>query len=111
MEVGRLVVLGPTYNRVDVRANVAAAPGWSPDEVVAGCRQCIAGFLHPLTGGRGGSGWSPGQRPHRSDILGLLDATDGVGLVQGVSLAVTATGTMPGIVAAGAIDVTPSEVA
>jgi len=63
--------------------------------------------LHPLTGGPSGCGWALGQRPHQSDLYGLVDAVDGVDFVRGLSLSMAAPTGMPIIVAAGTIDVEP----
>jgi hypothetical protein len=102
---GRLVVVGPSYSRVMVRSQVAPADGWSPDEVVAACRERLAAFLHPINGGPDQCGWAPGRRPHRSDIYGLLDAMDCVDFVRSLSMSIDTPGAMPVIVAAGIIDV------
>lgn len=107
--IGRLVVLGPTYSRANVRIRVAPAPGWPPEEVSATCKRRVAEFLHPLTGGPFGSGWALGQCPHRSDILGLLDAVDGIGLVRGLGLSIDVPTAMPVIIAAGTTDLAPCE--
>lgn len=73
-----LVLLGPEYLSQSVRARVAAAPGWTPQEVAQACRQRLIEFLHPVDGGDAREGWAPGQRPHRSDLVSLIGAVDGV---------------------------------
>ena len=103
----RLVVVGPTYSWVSVAVQVVPASGSPADGVAAQCRQRIAEFLHPLTGGPDGRGWAPGRRPHRSDIYGLLDTVDGVDFVRGLSLSIDLPTGMPIIVAAAGIDVEP----
>jgi predicted phage baseplate assembly protein len=104
---GRLVLTGPTYTRVAVKLQIRVEAGYSPDTVEVACKQRIAAFLHPLTGGSDGSGWAPGQLPHRSDLYGLLDTVDGVDSVRSLSLSIDAPAAMPTIVAPGAIDVDP----
>jgi predicted phage baseplate assembly protein len=104
---GRLVVVGPTYTRISVRLRVMPTAGWSPEGVAVECKRRIAEFLHPLTGGPDGCGWALGQRPHRSDLYGLLDAIDGVDFVRGLRLSIDAPTGMPIIVVAGTIDVEP----
>jgi predicted phage baseplate assembly protein len=104
---GRLVIVGPTYTRVSVRLQVMPTVGWPPDGVANECKRRIAEFLHPLAGGPNGCGWALGQRPHRSDLYGLLDAIDGVDFVRGLSLSIDAPTGMPIIVMAGTIDVEP----
>jgi hypothetical protein len=59
-----------------VPASVAAASG-----LREAIEAAIAGFLHPLTGNLG-AGWSFGQVPHKSDLLGLLSAIPGVDSVR-----------------------------
>jgi predicted phage baseplate assembly protein len=104
---GRLVVVGPTYTRVSVKLQVVPAAEWSPDGVASECKRQIAEFLHPVTGGSEGCGWALGQRPHRSDLYGLLDAIEGVDFVRGLSLSIDVPTGMPIIAAAGTIDVEP----
>ncbi len=102
---GRLVMVGPTYTRVSVRLQVIPTVGWSPDAVASECKRRIAEFLHPLTGGADGCGWALGQRPHRSDLYGLLDTVDGVDFVRRLVLSIDVPTGMPIIVAAGTIAV------
>ena len=73
-----LVALGPDYVGVSVRAQIACAPEHSQHDVAAECRRRLEAFLHPVIGGNDGRGWAPGERPHRSDLVALLGATDGV---------------------------------
>jgi predicted phage baseplate assembly protein len=101
----RLVVVGPHYARASVTAEVSVMPSQSAFEVEQACRQAIAGFLHPVTGGASGDGWALGQWPHRSDIHGLLGRVDGVALVRASSLSMAAPSGMPFVVSAGSIDV------
>ena len=104
---GRLVLVGPTYARVAVKLQVAAEDGWSPHVVAVECALQIERFLHPLHGGVDGRGWALNERPHRSDINGLLGAIDGVALVRGLRLTIAAPPAVPFIASAGAIDVAP----
>ena len=73
-----LVLLGPDYAAISVTTRVAGLPGRSAHEVAAACRRRLLEFLHPVTGGEAGQGWPPGQRPHRSDLVALLGAVEGV---------------------------------
>jgi hypothetical protein len=106
---GRLVVVGPSYSWVTVRMQVAPADGWAPHEVATACRDRVAAFLHPVSGGPDNCGWTLGQRTHRSDIFGLLAAMDCVGFVRSLSLSIDTPRAMPIIVAAGTIDVQPCD--
>jgi hypothetical protein len=109
LPVGRLVIVGPTYTRVSIKLQVTPLEGWPPDGVAAECRRRIAAFLHPLTGCSDGSGWALGQQPHRSDLLGLVGAIDGVDFISGLSLVIDAPMGMPIIVAAGVVVVEARE--
>ena len=104
---GRLVLAGPTYARVAVKLQVVAEDGWSPHAVAVECALQIERFLHPLHGGVDGRGWALNERPHRSDINGLLGTIDGVVLVRGLILTMAAPSAMPFIASAGPIDVAP----
>lgn len=83
---GRLVIVGPEYIRVTVRAEVvpeAAAPVSQLEGRVA---QALARFLHPLTGGAEGAGWSFGRKPHASDLYGVIEAVADVRYVRRLQL-------------------------
>lgn len=100
---GRLVLVGPRYAAVAVKVEISVEPASSPHNVAAVCRRRIERFLHPLTGGTDGRGWSPGKRPHRSDLVALAGAVDGVDVVRHASLHVDADEARTSIVAAGAV--------
>ncbi len=103
--LGRLVVVGPWYAQVAVRVVVVAEADYSPHALAAECARCIERFLHPLHGGATGSGWRLGQKPHRSDLYGLLGMVEGVQEVRSLSLRIAESAGLPFIVSAGAIDV------
>jgi hypothetical protein len=107
--LGRLVVVGPCYAQAAVRVVVLAHKDYSPHELAAECARCIERFLHPLHGGAAGNGWRLGQKPHRSDLYGLLGAVDGVQELRSLSLRIDAPAGLPFIVSAGAIDVAAAE--
>lgn len=73
-----LVIVGPDYVRVDVDADIApvSLDGVSAIEMAA--EAALVGFLHPLTGGPDGAGWSFGRRPYESDLYVLLESIPGV---------------------------------
>jgi predicted phage baseplate assembly protein len=73
-----LVLLGPDYVPCAVSTRVATRPGRSAHEVSAVCRRRLCEFLHPVTGGELHEGWAPGARPHRSDLLAVIGAVEGV---------------------------------
>jgi hypothetical protein len=81
-----LVVLGPDYAAVSVRARIGCAAGGSPFEIAAACVRRLQAFLHPVSGASDERGWPPGLRPHRSDLVALLGAVDGVDHVDELQL-------------------------
>jgi predicted phage baseplate assembly protein len=105
--VGRLVVVGPTYAHAAVKVRIAPLAEFSAISIARECERRIAEFLHPLTGASDGRGWALDQRPHRSDLYGLLDTVEGVDFVHGLSVSIDVPPGMPIIVAAGAIEVEP----
>ena len=105
----RVVVMGPSYVPVCVAAEITIAPDFSRQSVIAECIARIAAFLHPVTGGDGNKGWTPGQRPHRSDLFALLRSVAGVHLVRALSLNPDKKVSDPFVIAAGDIAVTADE--
>jgi hypothetical protein len=85
-EVVRLVIVGPKYVRVKVRAEVAPESGAAAGGLEANVVGALSRFLHPLTGGEGGKGWSFGRRPHDSDIYSVIESVAGVGYVRSLKL-------------------------
>ncbi|HVE87050.1 MAG TPA: putative baseplate assembly protein, partial [Myxococcales bacterium] len=73
-----LSVVGPRYVRVDVRTEVGVTSLEGAGAVADAVQAKLAAFLHPLTGGLDGKGWSFGRAPHRSDILSLIEGVEGV---------------------------------
>jgi hypothetical protein len=82
----RVVVTGPTYREVSVRASVQSRPGVDVDALGARLAQALDRFLHPLTGGPDAAGWPFGRDVYRSEILQLLDETPGVENVLSLEL-------------------------
>lgn len=82
----RIVVAGPTYVEVRVRARLRAAVGREPASVVDAAQRALNRYLHPLTGGRNSRGWPFGRNVYRPEILGVLDAVDGVESVAELEL-------------------------
>ena len=103
---GRLVLVGPRYACVSVQLAIDVQRTCSPHAVVTELSARVARFLHPLDGNDDGRGWPVGRRPHRSDLLALAAACEGVARVRSVKLALAAPAGEPWIVAAGVIDVT-----
>jgi hypothetical protein len=80
----RLDVVGPLYVRVDVTLEVALTRLEGASQVEQAIRAKLAAFLHPLTGGRDGTGWDFGRQPHTSDLHAIV-AVPGVDHVRQLS--------------------------
>ena len=83
-----LVVAGPHYASLRVKAQIRCTAGRSAHEIALACRRCLQAFLHPVNGGERRCGWAPGERPHRSDLVALLGAVEGVERVDALALRV-----------------------
>lgn len=97
--LGDLVVVGPEYIRVDIEAEVAVESLAAAATLEASLQDVLKRFLHPLTGGIDGKGWSFGRKPHRSDIYALIEAAPGVDHVR--TLKVTETDDRRGVADTG----------
>jgi hypothetical protein len=82
----RIQVVGPLYVRVDVDVEVALTRIEGASQVEQAIRAALAAFLHPLTGGRDGTGWDFGRQPHVSDLHPVV-AVPGVDHVRRLSFA------------------------
>ena len=82
----RIVVAGPAYVEMHVRARLHALVGRDPADVAAAAHAALDTYLHPLTGGRDGRGWPFGRDVYRPEILGVLDGADGVDYVVSLDL-------------------------
>ncbi|HEX9670488.1 MAG TPA: putative baseplate assembly protein [Thermoanaerobaculia bacterium] len=82
----RIVVVGPTYLEVAVRATVRPLAGVDGAALRERVVAALDGFFHPLTGGPDGDGWPFGRDVYRSEVLQLLDEVAGVDHVLGLEL-------------------------
>jgi len=83
----RLRVSGPRWIKVTVTATIVPEEGADPDRLVVAVEQSIQRFLHPLTGGDDGEGWSFGRAPQQSHLFRRIDAIPGVHHVRQLDLA------------------------
>ncbi len=92
---GRLSVTGPRYAPVGAAATVlpaSAAPAASsgvaagPGQLLGTVFTRLSAYLHPLTGGPGGEGWTPGRGVHACDIAALVHDVPGVDSVTGLAV-------------------------
>jgi hypothetical protein len=82
----RLVVVGPHYLEITVRATVRLLPSGDPARVGDEVRAALNRFLDPLLGGPAGLGWPFGRDVYRSEILQAIDRVPGVDHVLALSL-------------------------
>ena len=82
----RIEVAAPVYVRVTVRARVRACEMVEPGALAARLRGRLHEFFHPLSGGPDGDGWRFGRDVHRSEVLQVLDETEGADHVLSLAL-------------------------
>jgi hypothetical protein len=82
----RIVVVGPRYVTVSVRARLQARGGVAPEDVQSRAIEALNTFLHPLVGGPDGDGWPFGRDVYRSEILQVLDEVPGADHVLSLEL-------------------------
>ncbi|HYO13580.1 MAG TPA: putative baseplate assembly protein [Thermoanaerobaculia bacterium] len=75
----RIVVAGPRYTEVAVRATVRPLPGVDPVALRARIVEALDRFFHPLT-------WPFGRDVYRSEVLEVLDGVAGVDHVLSLEL-------------------------
>jgi uncharacterized phage protein gp47/JayE len=82
----QIVVTGPDYQPIDVTASIVPRDPTAAGTVERDTRAAIAGFLHPLSGGPSGRGWSPGEDVWLSDLAPLLERVPGVDHISEIAL-------------------------
>jgi hypothetical protein len=82
----RVVVSGPDYLEVAVRATVRALPRSDRTAVAARVAAALDAFFHPLTGGPAGDGWPFGRDVYRAEVLRVIAAVPGVDVVLSLAL-------------------------
>jgi hypothetical protein len=82
----RLVVAGPEYLRVTVRARIRVEPGRDPVRVRQDVVAALDQFLDPLVGGPVGRGWPFGRDVYRTEALQVIATVPGVDHVRDLEL-------------------------
>jgi hypothetical protein len=82
----RVMVIGPRYLEVSVKARVRALEGVSRPGLSARVRDALDRFFHPLAGGPDATGWPFGRDVFRSEVLQVIDETEGVDHVLSLEL-------------------------
>lgn len=81
-----VVAVGPLYVRIDVVADVVLSTLEGTSRIEETIRARLAAFLHPLTGGRDGTGWDFGRQPHLSDLHAVIGEVPAVDHVRELSV-------------------------
>jgi hypothetical protein len=82
----RVVVVGPAYLAVGVRAEVRARADAQIERVHTAILEALDAFLEPLAGGPAQRGWPFGRDVYRAEILQVIDAVAGVDHVLSLEL-------------------------
>jgi len=72
----------PDWVEVTVKAEIVPVSFKAADALGSTIDSEIRRFLHPLTGGLDGRGWSFGRRPHESDLIASVESIEGVDYVR-----------------------------
>ncbi|MBU7005766.1 putative baseplate assembly protein [Phosphitispora fastidiosa] len=81
-----LDVQPPEYVVVSVGAAVVIGSRANPDNLRLKVNERLQSFLHPLSGGSDGTGWSFGRSVYKSEIFELLEKIPGVDYIKDVVL-------------------------
>lgn len=82
----RLVVVGPRYVEVTVRATLAVKANALFGRVLDDVRAALDNFLDPLCGGPDKHGWPFGRDVYRSEVLEVIDKVAGVDHIENLEL-------------------------
>jgi predicted phage baseplate assembly protein len=83
----RVQVVGPRYKNIFVIARIKALAGADTIELKQRVIRSLNRFFHPLTGGQDNNGWTFGGDVFRSEVLQVIDETEGVDHVSALDLA------------------------
>ncbi len=78
LPAGRVIVIGPDYQPIDVSATLVPLDASEAGAVERSVHAALMTFLHPLRGGPSGRGWRPGQGVFASDIAAVIEHVPGV---------------------------------
>ena len=89
----RVVVAGPGYLEVAVRARVQALDGIDRQRLATEVSAALDGFFDPVSGGPDAAGWPLGRDVYRAEVMQVIDQTPGVDHV--IALELIAEGCAP----------------
>lgn len=79
-------VVGPHYQRAEIRGEVVARPDADLGEVREGLQTVLNAYLHPLTGGDDGKGWPFGGTIYFSGVYQKILSVPGVLRAGGITI-------------------------
>lgn len=82
----RVIVEPPAYQGVTVVAMLRARPWADPAKLQKTATDALYAYLHPISGGLDGTGWSFGRPVHMGEVYALLQRLSGTELVEDVRL-------------------------
>ncbi|MHC5826165.1 MAG: hypothetical protein ACYT04_62495, partial [Nostoc sp.] len=82
----KLLVSGPKWQEIRVITEIVPVSVENADAVRVAVSDRLHSFLHPLTGGDWGRGWSFGRKPHHSDLYAVLEKVPGVNYVRALDI-------------------------
>jgi predicted phage baseplate assembly protein len=84
----RVIVAGPSYLEVAIRASVKAFDGTDKARLSRDVSDALDAYFHPLHGGPDGTGWPLGRDVFRAEVMQVIDETPGVDHVRSLELVV-----------------------
>jgi hypothetical protein len=81
-----LKLVGPEYVQVDVECEISLCDHESASAVELSTIRVIEKYLHPVSGGKHGTGWNFGEEAQRSDFFALIENVPGVNHVRDLRL-------------------------
>jgi hypothetical protein len=79
-------VVGPSYLRVEISADLALYSDAPPDKTLAEAHQALVAYYDPLTGGADQEGWPFGRAVYISEASGVLERVPLVDYVENVQI-------------------------
>ena len=79
-------VVGPSYLRVEISADLALHSDAPPDKTLADGHQALVAYYDPLTGGADQQGWPFGRAVYISEVSGVLERVPLVDYVENIQL-------------------------
>ncbi len=82
----RVHVVRPRYVEISLEVEVIRATSGTSERLRSAVEERLRRFLHPLVGGRDGSGWTFGRNVLKLDLYHVIEDIDGVDVVHRIRL-------------------------